>query len=341
MSDVSDTQPNPTQPVKTQPAAKNISSWLSLFVILLLLFVGIFGGYNAGIGQRLQTQRTNLAGQVTEQFQLGLQAMEQGRYEVARQHFEFVLRNAPDYPGIQDAYAELLLKISISLTPSPVPSPTISPTPDLRAAEEIFTNARQLLFSEDWDGAVAALDSLRRVDPTYQVAVVDGMYYMALRNRGLAKIFAPACQDTNLEGGIYDLTLAERFGSLDSYAEGLRSNARLYITAASFWELDWTQAQYLFDQVARATPNLMDASCKTATERYRTATIQRAEELLAAEDFCGAQEQFDLAFAIASNNNQEYYPTATEVYLQCNPPPPPPPQATPTPEGTPTATPTP
>jgi len=34
--------------------------------------------------------------------------------------------------------------------------------------------------------------------------------YMALRQRGVAQITA-GCQNVNLEGGIYDLTLAEQF----------------------------------------------------------------------------------------------------------------------------------
>ncbi len=49
------------------------------------------------------------------------------------------------------------------------------------------------------------------------------MYYFALRNYGHDLI----TKQGNLEGGIYYLTLAERFGPLDNTAIGLREGARM------------------------------------------------------------------------------------------------------------------
>jgi len=286
---------------------------------------------------------------LSEQFQLGVQALNEERYEVALQHFQFVINHDPAYPGAQDKLTEILVKMSISPTPTASPTPILTPTPDLRGVEEIFTRARQLLAAQDWDGAISNLDSLRKTDSVYRAAQVDGMYYIALRTRGVSKIINEKCANINLEGGIYDLTLAERFGPLDSYSESLRTWSRFYITGASFWELDWLQVQDYFAQVMTGYPNLMDSSCKTATERWRFATIKRAEQLLAAGDTCGAEEQFNLAFSINSTKNEEYYPTATEVSAQCDgddggPPPSasetPVPSPTPTPTPTPTSTPT-
>jgi len=280
---------------------------------------------------------------LSEQFQLGVQALNEERYEVALQHFQFVINHDPAYPGAQDKLTEILVKMSISPTPTASPTPILTPTPDLRGVEEIYTRARQLLAAQDWDGAISNLDSLRKTDPAYRAAQVDGMYYIALRMRGYGKIIPPSqlCSDINLEGGIYDLTLAERFGPLDSYSESLRTWSRFYITGASFWELDWLQVQDYFGKVMTGYPNLMDSSCKTATERWRFATIKRAEQLLAAGDTCGAEEQFNLAFSINSAKNEEYYPTATEVSAQCDGDgggPPPAASETPVPSPTPTLT---
>jgi hypothetical protein len=198
------------------------------------------------------------------------------------------------------------------------PSPTITPTPDLRSAEEQFVNAQDLLKAGDWDGTISKLDSLRKVALTYHTAEVDGMYYIALRQRGLSKILAQTCADINLEGGIYDLTMAERFGPLDGYADGLRTYARLYITGSSFWDQDWVQAQNYFTQVIAGFPNLRDSSCDSATERWRQATIKYADQLAAGGDFCAAEEQYNAAFTINSPKNEAIFPTATAVQDQCN-----------------------
>lgn len=346
MSDINDTQPNmiATQPQTPASPAERPSFWIPGLGFILLIALGILGGYQSGLTVRRDAQATVVFQQLSEQFQLGVQALNEERYEVALQHFQFVINHDPAYPGAREMLTEILVKMSISPTPTASPTPILTPTPDLRGVEEIFTRARQLLAAKDWDGAISNLDSLRKTDPAYRAAQVDGMYYIALRTRGVSKIINEKCANINLEGGIYDLTLAERFGPLDSYSESLRTWSRFYITGASFWELDWLQVQDLFGQVMTGYPTLMDSSCKTATERWRFATIKRAEQLLAAGDTCGAEEQFNLAFSINSAKNEEYYPTATEVSAQCDGNdggPPPPASETPVPSLTPTPTPTP
>lgn len=340
MSDMNDTQPTlvkDTQPHKAEKAPKGRARLLAILGLLLILALGGLAGYGSGIGVRRSAQATLVAQQVQEQYQLGLQAMQEGRYEVARMHLEFVIRNNPDYPGVQDAYRELLLRINITPTPTYTLTPTITPTPDLREAEAIYASAVEALNSSDWDAAVTHLDSLRRVAPTYRTVDVDGMYYIALRNRGVGKILAYRCQDINLEGGIYDITLAERFGPLDSTAIALRANARLYLTAASFWQLDWENARYYFGQVALTSPNMMDASCLTANERWRYATIQLAAQKQEMGDYCTASSLYEEAFTVYSAENEQYYPVATQVYYLCYGTPVP--TATPTPLETPTSTP--
>jgi tetratricopeptide (TPR) repeat protein len=196
----------------------------------------------------------------------------------------------------------------------------VSPTPDLRGAQDIFNTALQLLNSGDWNGAISNLDSLRKEFPDFQTAQVDGMYYMALRQRGVAKITG-ACADANLEGGIYDLTLAEHFvgtGNLDANAESLRTYARLYIIGASFWDQDWVQARDFFAQVMDGYPNMTDSSCLSATSRWVAATLKLADQYAAAGDYCKAGNLYTEAFSVGNPLNTAAYPTATAVDDQCN-----------------------
>jgi hypothetical protein len=130
---------------------------------------------------------------------------------------------------------------------------------------------------------------------------VDGMLFLALRNRGRDKIINKA----DLEGGIYDLTLASRFGILDTEATGILNWSTLYITGASFWEIDWGQAAYYFSQVAPHVPNLRDGSGLTAAQRYRTALFNSAKLLAQQKRWCDAAAQLEIALSIASDPELE------------------------------------
>jgi tetratricopeptide (TPR) repeat protein len=331
MSDIEETQPKQTQPVRVKKTPQNTDKkprrpihWSGILVFILLVLLGIAAGYGSGISQRLTAQKTKVAGQLDSQYQLGLQALAAGDYESARLHFEFVINTNPNYPGVMGAYTELQLRLKTSPTPTFTPTPTITPTPDLRSAQEIYNRITQLMTANpqsilDWDTVISNLDSLRKAAPTFHTAEIDGMYYIALRQRGVGKIMAPTCSDVNMEGGIYDLTLAERFGPLDSVAVSLRTFSRLFINGSSYWEQNWKQAQYFFAQAMSLYPDLKDASCQSAAERWRYATIQYAMILANAGDACGAQEQFDAAYTIPSDENSLSFNLATQLYTTCHP----------------------
>ena len=325
VDDLEDTQPtealHETQPNSPSPKKdKRFPRWLVALCVVLVLAIGLLGGYDSGMNKRYAAQGTVAAGQLSEQFQLGSNALAAGNYDLAKQYFEGILRTDPNYPGIQAAYTDLLVRMQVNTTPQDSPTPVLSPTPDLRSADQIFNTATQLLNSSNWNGAITNLDSLRKSFPTYHTAQVDGMYYMALRQRGIAQITA-GCQNVNLEGGIYDLTLAEQFvgtGNLDSIAESLRTYARLYIIAASFWDQDWVQAQDIFAQVITGYPNMADGSCLTANQRWAEATVHVADQLMAKGDVCGAETQYADAFKVNDSQNAAAYPDATEAADKCN-----------------------
>jgi hypothetical protein len=306
---LNDTQPI-TSPVETQPlpppqSAKGFSKWLVVLIVVAFIILGILGGYGSGINRRYAAEKTLVGGQLAE---------------LAQQYFEFIIRQNPNFPGIQEAYTDLLLKMQVSPTPVFSPTPAFSPTPDLRGVEEKFSTAQQLLNAGDWNGVIENLDSLRKSNPDYRTAEVDGMYYTVLRQRGQSKIMT-SCRDTNLEGGIYDLTLAEHFigdGNLDSVAESLRTYARLYIIGASFWDQDWYQAQYFFAQVMNAYPNMSDSSCMSATRRWIIATAKIGDLLNAGGDSCGAEAQYATAFVVGDAYLGTLYPTGTTISDNCN-----------------------
>jgi tetratricopeptide (TPR) repeat protein len=322
-----------TQP--SQPVAKKTGRGRSFLLgalgLIVLLGLGIFGGYQSGISVRKNAETSSLVEQLGEQFQYALVDMQFGRYENAKQRLEFIIEKDPAFPGAQEKLTEVLVQINLQANyVPPTAAPSLTPTTDFSGAQEAFAHAQQLIAAQDWPGALGALDALRKLDPNYNASQVDGMYYFALRNNGYNLI----TQHGNLEGGIYYITLAERFGILDSNANGIREGARVYLIGASFWEINWEQAVFYFTQ-ALNWGNLWDGTM-TASERYWYATMRYGDELFLKNRICEEDEalaQYQKAQTIAALDKtaQDYY---DQGILICFPPTATPDLSTPTPTPT-------
>lgn len=330
MTNLSDTQP-------TRIRQKSRYGFLvGVGIILIALLAGTFGGYGWGVNDRVAAAEATKSQAYGEQFSMAQEDFAAKRFDNARQRLEYILKQDAGYPGAADLLAQVLIQMAITPTATVTPTPTITPTPDLREQESIFNEARAAMASSDWDRAISLLDTLRKKDVNYRTAQLDGMYFITLRNRGSAKILGQGiyASSPNLEGGIYDLTLAERFGPLDGQAAGYRNFARMYIQGASFWELDWQQAVNFFGEVYRFTPNLRDGSNITAGERYRLALLSYGDELAEQQrlnDRCQALAMWDqsnLISPLPADYAQKYF----ELNLECNPPTPTPEPFTATPE---------
>jgi tetratricopeptide (TPR) repeat protein len=323
-----DTNPNnETQPVNIPPkkekkagkAKKGRGLWifLGILIILLIAAVGGYFGYGEGIRIRLlQSEKVEVL-QATTQFQLGLIDLQEGRLDTAQKRFEYVLEIHPEYPGLLDKLAELEVAKAKLATPTPMmtATATLEPTQDLQNQEQRLAQAQDYLNSSNWQAAIDTLNALRTEDITYHAVEVDGMYYLAYRNRGVDKIVSQG----KLEGGIYDFALAEQYGPIDKEAVAYRQAASYYLTGSGFWQVDWPQAVYYFSQVYASMPNMRDGSNYSAAERYRQSLIGYAEQLVNEGQYCEAEAQYAIAVAIAGNS-ESVYADATAVHLVCSPP---------------------
>ena len=316
--DLGNTQPKPpfeagnTQPlspVKKAPRWRSIL--ISIFGVLILIALGGMGGYWSGIGVRQSTEAGVISKQLTEQFQYALVDEQFGRYDAARQRLEYIIQQNPSFPGAQNELTNILVKSTI---PTATMTPTITPTPDLRGEQAMFATAQQLIAAGDWPNAIAQLDQLRKENPKYMTVQIDGMYYFALRNFGMNLIQ----QQGNLEGGIYELTLAERFAPLDSTASAVREGARAYIQASSFYGVDWKRSVDYFQQVASGWPSLWDGTM-SSSQRYFQSLMRYGDQLWKNGDACGATEQYQAAAAI-SNLDDVASKNANQAYQECYPP---------------------
>jgi len=332
------------------------SGWFitAIILVVVVLVAAAATGVAVGINDRVSLAENQAAPRIESQLASARLDIEEGRYEIALSRLDWILDEMTEFLSedelaeIGEIYSQTLVLLASVGTPTPQPSPTpeepeYTPTPDIRGAEDLFTTARQLMADRAWDDAIQALQALREKDLTFRTVQVDGMLYVALRNRGIQKILA----DGSLEPGIYDLTLAERFAPLDSRAEGLRTWTRLYLTGASFWDVDWGQVVFYFEQVYPHLPNLRDGTFMTATDRFRIGAIEYGNQLALAGEYCLAEEYFQRALSLGEDPVVQ--PTAQWVADECrgeeSDPEPRPPQEDPTPtpenEQAPTATPTP
>jgi tetratricopeptide (TPR) repeat protein len=303
-----------TQEVKPQPKKKlggRIGRFfLNILIFLLIIAFGIYGGYRSGIGIRERAQADLESQQLSDQFARALVDIQFGKYNAAQQRLEYILKINPSFPGAMEKLTEVMVLSNI-----PTPTPVVSPTPELIVDdtnyEALLAQAKQLVAAGQWQNALTVLDTLRAKDSSFHTVEVDGMYYFSLRNWGIELI-----QGGNLEGGIYELALAERFGPLDSVAHILRDNARFYINAASFWELDWKLAAEYFGQLNGS--GIWDGTM-TATERYRIAAMSYGDQLYAEEQFCEAYEQY-LASQTVGQLDADTAARANQAYLGCYPP---------------------
>ncbi len=316
--DLGNTQPKePFQADSTQPLkpVKKAPRWRSIVIsvagVLVLVALGLAGGYWSGIGVRDTTEAGIVNKQLTEQFQYALVDEQFGRYDAARQRLEYIIQHNPSFPGAQAELTNILVKSTI---PTDTPTPTITPTPGLRGEQAMFATAQQLIAAGDWGNAISQLDQLRKENPRYKTVQVDGMYYFALRNYGMSLIQ----QQGNLEGGIYELTLAERFGMLDNTASSVRDGARAYLQASSFFGVDWRRSAGYFADVASGWPSLWDGTM-TASQRYFQSLMRYGDELWAQGDACGATEQYQTA-ATLGNLDATASKNANQAYQECYPP---------------------
>jgi tetratricopeptide (TPR) repeat protein len=318
----------PSEPAGSIHSRRPRRRVLIAFLIYLsaLILVGALA-FTQGRSANASQQSEQLSRALFEQFELGVADLDAGRYEIARQRFEQIIRYDPAYPGAEDMLVEALVHLNVpTLTPTSAPTPTPDPSPP----EDLFAQAQAAIKAGDWTLAIDKLLALRAKDQTFRSIDVDGLMYIALRNRGMQLI-----SNGEMEEGLYNMSLAERFGPLDRDAMFRQSLAKQYLLANSYIGLNWGRAAELFG------PLCAQGATTDSCPKYADAAREYGDQLWNANDPCGAIEQY--ASSLDAYRYPELEPTAEHAEEACAraSQPPPPPAATETPTPTPTGTPDP
>lgn len=287
----------------------------SLSLVMALFLIAVIGGllgYLSGQQQVSRVETAEARAYLEEQYRLGVEDLQTGQIELARQRFEYIINKDESFQAAIDRYIEIIEIQYLTSVPLP-PTATITPTPtlDFRPIEELWAQAQALMAIQQWDQALGILAAIRQVNPTFKIIEVDGLIYIGLRNRGLDKIRSRG----ELEEGLYDFTLAENFAPLDLEANNFRTWARYYLMGNGFWEAYPETAAYYYGLAASGAPSLKDASGMTAFYRYWVSLKHQAEIYIKEEEWCAASQQYQLVMDAWAED--EAAKVATQVYEQC------------------------
>lgn len=314
-SDIQESAPSPSR--------RKILLGILALIVVAIVISGI-GGYLVGSRQGEEFRVGSVKAVTDEQFALALEDLDAGRFDIAKQRLEYISRLDPNYPQVAEYLAVALLALN---APTSTPRPQVTPTPNLGPVEDLFSQAEAEIAEEDWTGAIETLLALRAKDPVYRSVDVDSHLFTALRNRGMLRITLGL-----MEEGLYDLSLASRFGPLDLNALNLKSLAEQYRLANSYYGLNWAIAAELFAQLCA------QGATSDSCSKYSFSAWSYGDLLYSLDDPCAAQEQYHQSLNIW--DEPEHYPTATKAANACMtataPAPPPPPEESETPDVTPT-----
>jgi hypothetical protein len=197
--------------------------WVIWGILMASLIIGvsIMLGIQSGLNIRMQTDQQQRLTVAAEHFNYGVAALNQGDLAGAKTQFLYVNELVPNFPGLIEQLTEVELQMALALTPVATPTPEPVAIPTGGTTDDYFSLAQQAIQNQDWQTALGLLETIRNLDLNFKQTQMDGMYYLVLRNLGVAQIKA-----NNLETGVYNLTLAMKFAPLDVDAARYMSYAK-------------------------------------------------------------------------------------------------------------------
>ena len=83
--------------------------FLNILIVLLIIGLGVFGGYQSGIRIRERTQEQLVTQQLSDQFSRALVDIQFGKYATAQQRLEYIIGIEPNFPGAMEKLTEVMV----------------------------------------------------------------------------------------------------------------------------------------------------------------------------------------------------------------------------------------
>lgn len=271
------------------PRSRRRTLWRVLTGLLaFILFVGVVAGAGyAGLYYGERDREAQRQATLDEHYQNGLIALNNGDYDRARAHFQYILQldpgNSLAAQGLAEAQARLVVK----------PTPTSEAVQSL--TEILFEQARAAYEAQAWTDAASTLTQLRALDRDYHAADVEAMLFESLYNAGMAFL-----EQDQLEEGIFYLDQAVALRPLDLEAVNQRSLAARYRAALRFWGVDWERAIAELESLYATAP-----SYKDVFQRLYNANVEYGNFLSGIGEMCPAEIVYTKALRLVSTGSVE------------------------------------
>ncbi len=279
------------------------SRWLAVAsLVIILALVGLLAAAIAGFGRGLADRQASVAAEIDRRLMLGIQLMEAGNLEEAAAEFQQVLQIDPAHSEAR-GYLE-------GMQPEPTPEPTPSVAPLLLVPPEgatplptvpvialptdnLFGQAQEALDGKDWPGAIALLNQLTALDPTYQPEQVRAMRFSAYTQQGQAFIGQERFEEALRS---FDQALVIRPD--DEEVKTTRELIALYVDALGRWRLDWPGVIRNLQAIQERQPGFLDVD-----PRVRAAYEAWGDSLVRDNQWCDAVERYDTALTLGASSD--------------------------------------
>ncbi len=271
---------------------------LGLIILIGVLIASAYAGLYYGERDREE----QLQATIQQHYNNGLIALNNGQYDLAEAHFQYVLQLDPENALAKQGVAEARARQQTRPTPTSEAAQALN--------EQLLQQATAAFDMQDWATAAGTLTQLRAFDAEYHQAEVEAMLFTSLYNAGMALL-----DEDKLEEGIFYLDQAVALRPLDAEAVNQRNLAARYQAALSFWGVDWEKALSALEELYTTHPDYKDIFAK-----YYQAHIEYGDQLVTLGEMCPAEIIYTKSLRlIASAGVEQKRAQAAEICLIATP----------------------
>ena len=279
---------------------------VAILCVAAIVALGL-GGFSLGLRDRAQAA-SSLASQ---HYQVGVDHLTHGEYDLAIAEFELVLRLQAGFPDAQAKLAQAQQALQVERLPTLVATVTVVPlSENVAVIEQAYTR-------QNWAAVIDLGEQFLADHPDYQRDDIIQMLFSAYQKTGELAVDQDRLGDALR---LFDRALA--LNPDDPAVTTIRQKAALYLAASSYWGADWQRAIDTFAQLVD-----LDSSYKDAFQKLYLAHVGYADDAAEGGDWCLAASQYALANQLEDNADIQAKQVAAET--NCSSKPTPLPQAAP------------
>lgn len=277
---------------------------VAILCVVAIVALGL-GGFSLGLRDRAQAS-SNLAAQ---HYQVGVDHLTHGEYDLAIAEFELVLRLQAGFPDAQTKLTQAQQAQKVEHLPTLVATLTVMPlSQDVAVIEQAFTR-------QNWTAVIDLGEQFLADHPDYQRDDIIQMLFTAYQKTGELAVDQDRLSDALR---LFDRALV--LNPDDPTVTTTRQQAALYLAASSYWGADWQRTIDTFAQLVD-----LDINYKDAFQKLYLAHVGYADDSAANGDWCLAASEYALANQLEDNADIQAKQVAAET--TCNSQPTPLPQA--------------